>query len=191
MTKTRKIILVLSVAFFILAACLIGGCYYFAFHILMNEYNNIDKPGRSEEFTREFGIQPDIELGAIHVKRVRLHDTSSRWMMFSYAKEPDFVEKLLQLAEWLKIDEHLISEESPTVNEQDENIRDGYESIRGAILENANSDKPDWWLKDIPKQGVEFYYRSNPVDFTDFKYYKILIVDRKDQIIYTYTCWWQ
>ena len=191
MTKIKKIILVLSVAFFILATCLIGGCYYFVFHILTDEYDNIDNPGKSEEFINEFGIQPDVELGAIHVKRVRLHDTSSRWMMFSYAKEPDFVERLLQLTEWLKIDEHFVSEESPITNKQDENIRDGYERIRGAILENANSDKPDWWLKDIPKQDVEFFYRSNSIGFNDFKYYKILIVDRKDQIIYTYTCWWQ
>ena len=116
MTKTKKIILVLSITFFILATCLIGGCYYFVFHILTDEYDNIDKPGKSEEFINEFGIQPDVELGAIHVKRVRLHDTSSRWMMFSYAKEPDFVEKILQSCEWLKIDEHFVSEESSITN---------------------------------------------------------------------------
>lgn len=36
--------------------------------------------------------------------------------MFSYAKEPDFVEKILQSCEWLKIDEHFVSEESPITN---------------------------------------------------------------------------
>ena len=131
MTKIKKIILVLSVAFFILATCLIGGCYYFVFHILTDEYDNIDNPGKSEEFINEFGIQPDVELGAIHVKRVRLHDTSSRWMMFSYAKEPDFVERLLQLTEWLKIDEHFVSEESPITNKNRTKISETDMSVSG------------------------------------------------------------
>lgn len=67
----------LSMMFFICLFC--TNPKYFAFHILTDEYDNIDKPGKSEEFINEFGIQPDVELGAIHVKRVRLHDTSSRW----------------------------------------------------------------------------------------------------------------